>query len=158
MLSSTGNHANLASLRLFHLEDFFERIVRSWGATQIQRLERDLSEMVYLPMERMVLLSGTLRGFLVLRGSQEFAAWLRQQHSETPLERYSDSEVFEELLSLLGLSLFHDFWNPENFEVGPIHPFVSIPSDWPQGKPEFSCSLLVEGHPVEIRLWLQPET
>ncbi|HUO56948.1 MAG TPA: hypothetical protein VMV05_02110 [bacterium] len=143
------------SLRLFRVGDFLERILRSWGAKQIHRLGRELTGTLYLPMERMALLTGTLRGFLVLRGSLEFSAWLRQLHDETPLGRCSEAEVFEELVALLGLSLTHSFWNPDSFEVGPIHPFVSIPSDWPSGEPQFSCSMLVEEHPVEMRLWLE---
>jgi hypothetical protein len=144
----------LSSLRLFHLGDLFERIIRSWGACNILHLESDLTETDYMPMERMALLSGTLRGFLVLRSSMEFLDWLGNRKSDSPLGRYNEAEMFEELLSLLTLYLFHDFWNPESFEIGPIHPFPSVPGDWPKGKNQVSCSLLVEGHPVEIRLWL----
>ena len=145
----------LSTLRLFHIGDLFERIAHAWGASQVLHLESDLAQANYMPVERMTLLSGTLRGFLVLRGSSEFLDWLGKQRSDTPLGRYNGAEIFEELLSLLTLYLFHDFWNPDSFEIGPIHPFPSIPADWPQENPQASCSLLVEGHPVEIRLWLE---
>jgi hypothetical protein len=142
-------------LRLLDPGHLFERTVRSWGAKDILHLETQLADTAYLPLERMVFLTGTVRGTLVLRASSEFGAWLRQQRSETPLGRYNEGELFEELLSLYSLCIFHHFWNSGDFQVGPIHPFRSIPVDWPEDRSHLSCSMLVEGHPVEIRLWLK---
>ncbi len=133
----------------------FEKIIRSWGAEKIQLLELDLSKKTYLPMERMVLLSGSLVGTLVLRSSRNFTIWIQKQREETSPEQYSEPEIFDELVSLYGLYLFHEFWKPDSFQIGPINPFLSVPMDWPEKTPENSCALLVEGHRVEMRLWLK---
>lgn len=142
-------------LRLLDLGHLFERTVRSWGARDITHLDTQLTDITYLPLERMAYLTGSVRGILVLRGSSEFGAWLKRQRSETPLGRYNEGELMEELLSLYILCVFHHFWNPDDFQVGPIHPFRSIPADWPEHQPIASCSLAVEGHPLEIRFWLE---
>ena len=133
----------------------FERIIRSWGAEKIQYAGSLFEKNADLSMERMVILTGTLRGILVLRSSMGFSNWLRRQRMDTSLGLCSEAEVFEELVSLLCLYLFHDFWNPRSFKIGPIHPFPSIPMDWPQGLPHAACGLQVESYPVEIRLWMQ---
>ena len=141
-------------LRLLDLGHLFERTVRSWGARTIFHLDSNLTDIDYLPLERMSYLTGSVNGILVLRSSSEFGAWLKQQRNETPLGRYNEGELFEELLSLFSLYVFHHFWNPEIFQIGPIHPFRSIPADWPGKNPSASCAIAVEGHPVEIRFWL----
>jgi hypothetical protein len=104
----------------------------------------------------MVTLTGALNGILVVRSTREFALWLRNQRENTALGRYPEDEVFEELISLFSLYLFHDFWRPHLFQIGPIHPFISLPVDWPAGSPTASSNLLVETHGVELRLWLNP--
>jgi hypothetical protein len=144
-----------APSRFFDPGHLFERIIRSWGANSVLRPEPGPVETTYMPMERMTLLTGTLQGTLVLRSSLEFSAWLRNQRSDTALGRYSEEEIFEEMVSLFCLYLYHDFWNPDSFRIGPIHPFRSVPRDWPKENAQVSCSLSVEGHPVEIRLWLE---
>ncbi len=153
-LLATKTTSKDLALRLLDLGHLFERTIRSWGGQSVFHLDSDLADIAYLPLERMAYLTGSVRGILVLRTSAEFGAWLRQQRNDTPLGRYSEAELFEELLSLYTLCVFHHFWDPEDFQIGPIHPFRSIPADWPDGPSQASCSLAVEGHPVEIRFWL----
>jgi hypothetical protein len=140
----------LLSLDLGYL---FERIIRSWGADRVEHLERPFDTKADLPMERMALLSGTLKGMVVLRSSREFPAWLQRQRVGLIPVGCSGTEAFEELLTLFALYLFHDFWTPDSFTVGPIHPFPSIPLDWPSEAPTAARGLVVEGFKVEIRLW-----
>jgi hypothetical protein len=138
-------------IQLGHL---FERILRSWEARQIQHLAPPIGPIINLPLERMITLTGALNGLLVVRSTRDFAVHLRNQRENTPLGRYPEEEVFEELISLFCLYLFHDFWRPHLFKVGPIHPFRSMPRDWPEENPTSTCSLIVDGFSVEIRLWL----
>jgi hypothetical protein len=141
-----------------HLLDpghLFEKIIRSWGAKSVLPLEPDTRKINYMPLERMALLKGTLKGTLVFRSSMEFSDWLQNQRSGTALGRYSEEEIFEELVSLFCLYLYHDFWNPDSFRIGPINPFRSVPQDWPQRTPSAFCKLLVDGYRVEIWLWLE---
>lgn len=133
----------------------FERIIRSWGAEKIQYQESLFEKNADLPMERMVILTGTLRGILVVRSSVRFSDWLRDLRKDTPLGFCSGADIFEELVALFGLYLFHDFWTPHSFKIGPLHPFPSFPIDWPSGAPHAACGLQVEGFPVEIRMWMQ---
>jgi len=91
----------------------------------------------------------------VVRSSLEFAVWLRSLRADTSLGRYNETEVFEELVSLYCLYLFHDFWIPQDFQIGPIHPFRSVPADWPTGEPHAISSYLIDGFPAEIRLWMK---
>jgi len=145
-----AKRAELVSPDLGHL---FERIIRSWGADHVHHLEEAFGPKADLPMERMALLSGTLRGILVLRSSREFPAWLQRQRVGLVPPGTREAEAFEELLTLFSLYLFHDFWVPDSFTVGPIHPFPSIPRDWPEETPTAARALLVEGFKVELRLW-----
>lgn len=140
--------------KFFDLGHPFEKILRSWGSGQIQRVLSPL-ETTYAPLERMTILTGTLSGTLVVRSSLEFAVQLRNLRSDSSLGRYSEAEVFEEMISLYSLYLFHDFWIPQDFQVGPIHPFRSVPADWPLGQPHAVSNYLVDGFPVEIRLWMK---
>lgn len=139
----------------FDLGHLFERIVRSWGAARIQYREDPFPAVAGLSMERRVALSGTLNGTLVLRSSDGFLDWLQAQRGETPLGRYPKEEIFEEMVSLFCLYLFHDFWKPLTFQIGPIRPQPSTPQDWPGWPPHASRALWVEGEPVEIRLWMK---
>ncbi len=138
-------------IQLGHL---LERILRSWDAGEIRHLAPPDGPVSYLPLERMVTLTGSLNGLLVVRSTREFAVHLRGQRENTPLGRYPEEEVFEELISLFCLYLFHDFWRPHLFKIGPILPFPSIPRDWPAENPDSFCALTVNGFPLEIRLWL----
>jgi hypothetical protein len=141
----------------FHFFDpgrLFERIIRAWGAEKIHLLPLDPARTTELPVERKVILAGTLRGVLVLRTSAEFLYWLRGLRENTAMGRYNPEEIFEEMVSLYCLYLFHDFWNPDSFQIGPIHPLPSTPADWPPSAPHASCGMEVEGFPLEIRLWL----
>ena len=133
----------------------FERIIRSWGAKSVLPLNPDTRKINYMPLERMALLKGTLKGTLVFRSSMEFSNWLQNQRCGTALGRYNEEEIFEELVSLFCLYLYHDFWNPDSFRIGPINPFRSVPQDWPEKAPSYFCQLIVDGHPMEIRLWLE---
>lgn len=146
----------------FHFLDLgrlFTRILFSWGAQHVQRSAPPNERISDLPLERMVTLTGALNGLLVVRSTRDFAVQLRNQRDDSPLGRYPEEEVFEELVSLFCLYLFHDFWRPHLFEIGSIHPFRSIPQDWPVGNPTSASSLMVDGFLVEIRLWLKdPET
>jgi hypothetical protein len=144
--------------RSFHFIDLghlFERILRSWEAKEVRHLGAPQGVVTHLALERMVTLTGALNGILVVRSTREFAVWLRSQRENSPLGRYPEDEVYEELISLYCLYLFHDFWRPHLFQIGPINPFVSIPHDWPEEALTSACCLTVEGFPVEIRLWLK---
>jgi hypothetical protein len=143
-----------SSFHYIHLGHLFERIVRSWDAQEIRHLTPPSGQIADLPLERMITLTGALNGLLVVRTTRDFAVRLRNQREKTPLGRYPEEEVFEELISLFCLYLFHDFWRPHLFQVGPIHPFRSVPRDWPGENPTSSSSLMVDGFPLEIRLWL----
>jgi hypothetical protein len=150
------NTKNLSTVPTrFSLCHLFERIIRSWGADHIQSLGEMTSGPGELPIERLVRLSGTLNGTLIVRTSPGFLAWLQNQRSGTFLGRYPADEIFEELISLFCLYLFHDFWNPATFHIGPIQPVRPTPPDRPPTRPHAACTLLVEDHPVEIRLWMR---
>jgi len=139
----------------FNLCHLFERIVRSWGGQHFDHLGEVTGDISDLPIERSVLLTGTLNGLMVVRTSLEFTGWLQDQREGTFLGRYPATEILDELISLFCLYLFHDFWNPTTFHVGPIRPLASTPKDWPPTPPHTSCLVLVEGHPVELRLWMK---
>lgn len=151
-------HRNPPGAFRFHFFDpgrLFERIIRAWGAEKVHPLTLNPAGTADLPVERRVILTGTLRGVLVLRTTTEFLYWLRGLRENTVMGRYNPEEIFEEMVSLYCLYLFHDFWNPDSFQIGPIRPSPSTPEDWPPSAPHASCGMEVEGFPLEIRLWLK---
>jgi hypothetical protein len=133
----------------------FERIIRAWGAESVKSYFLDPAPKADLPAERKVVLTGTLQGVLVLRTSPEFLLWLRDLRQNTAMGRYNSEEIFDEMVSLYCLYLFHDFWNPEFFHIGPIRPCPSNPTDWPPYPPRAAFGLKVDGHSLEVRLWLE---
>ena len=140
------------SLDLHHL---FEKVIRIWGVSRVRNLGPASGDPVHLSLERMVTFSGAVRGFLVVRSTREFALWLRSRRENTVLGRYPEEEIFEELVSLFCLYLAHSFWKPNLFNLGPIHPFPSIPQDWPEVPPRDSAKLQVEDFPLEVRFWME---
>ena|SRR5581483_8779799 len=142
-------------LPLLDLSHLFEKVVRIWGLNTIHHLGKTLDPPAYLPLERMVTLSGAVKGFLVVRSNREFALWLRSRRENTVLGRYPEEEIFDELVSLFCLYLVHSFWKPHLFSLGPVVPFPSIPNDWPNESARFSTALMVEEFPLEIRLWVE---
>lgn len=152
---SPGSLPRTNHFRFLNPGHLLEKILCYWGADSVEHMGPCSAKGAYLPLERMVVLTGTLKGFVVVRSTREFACWLRNLREQTPMGRYREEEIFEELTALFCLYLFHDFWRPQLFEVGPLHPFPSIPQDWPVETPTASCSLKVGEHPLEVRLWLK---
>lgn len=140
------------SLDLAHL---LEKVLRIWGVPRVRDLGPVGDGSAHLPLERMVAFSGAVRGFLVVRSTREFALWLRARRENTVLGRYPEEDIFEELVSLFCLYLAHSFWKPSLFNLGPIHPFPSIPQDWPEVPPRDSAKLQVEDFPLEVRFWME---
>ncbi len=136
------------------LGNVFEKVIRSWGADRVRGLPPSPPQSPGFNLERSVALTGTLTGLLVVRCGEEFAEWLRAQRWKTHLGQCAAEEVFEELVCLFCLYLFHVFWRPDSFQIGPLHPYPSIPPSWPLSPPQAACALEVEGHRVELRLWL----
>jgi len=145
-----GRRLALLSLDMGH---HFERILKAWGAGSVIRQGRSFTAADDLPMERMALLSGTLKGILVMRSSREFPDWLKGLRAGLVPPGTGGAEAFEELLTLFAIYLYHDFWTPESFTIGPIRPFPSIRMDWPPEDPTALQACVVEGHRVEVRLW-----
>ena len=142
-------------LNTFDLGHLFEKVVRSWGADHIRVLGIPPQEASNLSLERSVILSGSLNALFTARSSSDFAAWLRDQRQDTPLGQYPLEDVFEELISFFCLSLYHRFWRPHSFQIGPIEPFPSQPEFWPLLPPHSACALDVENYRVELRLWVK---
>ncbi|HVZ79540.1 MAG TPA: hypothetical protein VHE12_01920 [bacterium] len=136
------------------LSHLLERVLRIWGVGRILHKGTPAEGPAYLPMERMVTLSGAVKGLLVVRSTREFALWLRSRRENTVLGRYPEEDIFEELVSLFCLYLVHSFWKPHLFFLGPIHPFPSIPADWPEETTRSAATMEIEGFPLEIRLWI----
>ena len=145
---------DIQPLRFLDLSQLFGQVLRIWGVTQVVHSGPLTEPPAYLPMERMVTLSGAMKGFLVVRSTREFALKLREKRENSPLGRYPEEEIFEELVSLFCLYLVHSFWKSHLFRLGPIVPFPSIPEDWPSGPPRSAIALQVEDFPLEVRLWV----
>jgi hypothetical protein len=150
----TRSDSSTSSLSpFFRLFSLFETFIHTWGAGSVEELDI-LGKSTDFSIERMVQLTGTLEGLLVLRASPAFVVWLRNKRGFLTGD-FKGDEIFNEMVSFYCLHLFHDFWKPDNFKIGPIKPRFSTPEDWPSKKFDHACCLLVEGHPVEIRLWLK---
>lgn len=144
-----------APIHYLNLGRLLERIVRSWGADHVKISAIPPAPDADLSLERAVVLTGTLNGVLVVRCAPPFAQWLRFQRQGSALGQYPAEEIFEELAGLFCLYLFHDFWNPASFQIGPLQPFPSSPRNWPSFPTHAACAVEVEGYEVELRLWLR---
>jgi len=132
----------------------FHRFVKYWAGTDVDYLGQASDNPMEMPVELVVRWKGSVGGTLVLRCFPDFLTWLPESRAYKPLNLCTGMEIFTEMTTLYCIYLIQQFWLTENFELGPILLRPSTPAQWPAREPHATCGILVDHHPVEIRLWM----
>ena len=132
----------------------FHRFVKYWAGADMEYLGQASDNPMEMPVELIVRWKGSVSGTLVIRAFADFLQWLPESRAYKPLNLCTGKEIFSEMTTLYTIYLIQQFWLSEDFELGPILPRSSTPTQWPAREPHATCGLLVEGNPVEIRLWM----
>jgi len=120
--------------------------VRYLGEAQDMPLE--------MPVERRVRWTGNAGGTVVIRCYEGFLKWLKGNKGYKPLNFGTEKEMLNEIAGLFATYLIKNFWKAERLSISPLEIQPSSSEEWPDRPAEAAFSVLVEGNPVEIRLWL----
>ncbi len=138
------------------LANYFAKFVRYWSKqAEVRYLGPAQDIPLEMPIERSVRWEGNARGTVVVRCYEGFAKWLKKNKGYKPLNFGTENEMMNEMAGLFSTYLIHNFWESEQLRISPIQIKTSRQEEWPEGQADAAFSLLVEGHPVEIRFWAE---
>ena len=138
------------------LANYFHKFVHYWSkGAQVRFLGEAQEFPVEMPIERAVRWEGNARGTVVVRCYEGFVKWLKKNKGYKPLNFGTENEMLNEMAGLFSTYLIHNFWEAESLKISPLKIDPSNPQLWPAGRAEAAFSLVVEGHPVEIRFWME---
>lgn len=139
------------------LFDVFQAVLEKWAFLTCDLMGNTVDGPANLPLERMVGFSGPLEGYLVVRSSESFGKylWENVSGSETVLDTAPHGDAFSEFVNLYFGHLLTVLRRHVEGIFDPYLPQSSIPSLWPDRKPDAALALLVGNIPVEVRLWIQ---
>jgi len=137
------------------MANFFQKFIKYWMSKSEVKYLGELQEWpVDMPVERCVRWNGNARGMVVFRCYEGFVKWLKENKGYKPLNFGSENEMLNEMVGLYCTYVINNFWRPELLKIGPILTKPCTLEEWPTLSPDAAFSLLVEGNPVEIRLWM----
>lgn len=108
-------------------------------------------ELMELPLEKSVHLTGKSNGLVVLRAGWDLGLSLSRSVSSGSGKYPTVEEAFDRLVRLFCQRLISSQSHHTGFQSFLI--FTSGPWSWPAQTPLGSCSLEVDNHPLEIRVW-----
>jgi hypothetical protein len=136
------------------LANYFQKLIRYWAKTNVRFLGDIGEDVLPMPVELCVRWAGNASGMLVIRCYDDFVKWLKKGKGYKPANLSSEKEILNEMVAQYGVYLIHNFWKSELLKIGPILTRPCRPEEWPARPATAAFSVLVEDHPVEIRLWL----
>lgn len=149
--------APLTDMELFQV---FQGVVEKWAFLPCVEIGPLVEGPAHLPLERMVCFSGVVEGFLVVRAPHRFGQclWENIAGAEGTGETLAHNDAFNEFVNLFFGHLSPSLRRPGQGLLNPYLPQASYPGLWPQRRPQASLAALVEDMPVEVRLWLGPDS
>lgn len=140
-----------SSLDLFQSLNQF---LLQWADLAPQFVSAKMEDMAPLPKEQSLFFSQPLNALLILRSMPEFEKFLNQKLMGFPQDqRRSPSELFLEMTVLFWHRLLMQFWRVDSRTLPPAILKRSVPVQWPDRKPDSSCTVFIQQFPVEVRLW-----
>ena len=137
------------------LANYFNKFVGYWSkGAEVRFLGEAQDIPLEMPVERRVKWEGNARGTVVIRCYDGFLKWLKKNKGYKPLNFGTEKEILNEMAGLFSTYLIRNFWEPGLLKISPLSIEESSPGEWPAGRAEAAFSLIVEGHPVEIRFWM----
>lgn len=162
-LSNGGSAAPLAVPAITNqdLYEVFQSVLEKWAFLSCDFMGNTVEGPAQLPLERLVGFSGPVEGYLVVRSSDNFGKhlWENVSGDEAGLDAAPHGDAFSEFVNLYFGHLLTVLRRHVEGVFDPYLPQSSIPSLWPERKPDAAIALLVENIPVEVRLWIdRPST
>jgi|GEM_PF-6166607 hypothetical protein len=136
------------------MDELVRSVLSAWGDFSVRFDGRPAQGPAALGFERAVAFSGATQGTLILRCPPGLGRMLAQASGQ------SDAEAcFQELSIQVGRRLLESLGGPDARPALLSDRGPSSVRDWPTGRPRLAMALLVDGLPLELRLWLraQPE-
>ncbi len=104
-----------------------------------------------MPLERSIHLKGRANGLVVLRAGWSLGLSLAQAVPAESGKNITVEESFDRLVRLFCLRFIASHSKSSGFNSFLVS--TSGPWSWPSQTPLGSCSLAVDNHPVELRVW-----
>ena len=136
------------------MDELIKEVLGAWGDFSVRFDGRPEQGPAALGMERAVAFSGATQGTLVLRCPLGLGSMLAKARGQGEADA-----AFRELSIQVGRRLLESLGGPEARPALLSDRGATCSRDWPAGRPRLSLALLVDGLPLELRLWLkgQPE-
>jgi hypothetical protein len=132
------------------MDELIKDVLSAWGDFSVRFDGRPAAGPAALGMERAVAFSGATQGTLVLRCPTGLGAMLARARSQGEAE-----EAFRDLSIQVGRRLLESLGGPSERPALLSDRGACSSRDWPSGRPRLSLALLVDGLPLELRLWLK---
>jgi hypothetical protein len=135
------------------MDELIKQVLKGWGEWAVRFDGKPAAGPAPLELERSVVVSGGMQGVLVLRCPSGFgralAASRNSDATGEPESAFRDfsQQVAHRLLETLAQQCPHPM-----VLTAPIN---STHRQWPAGRPRLSLAVLVDGLPLEVRLWLK---
>ena len=155
-----ANHPSLEdgdSLPDQEIFEVFQKVLEKWAFLPSEYIGKVEEGPADLSLERMVAFTGPQQGLMVVRAQEEFGEFLWENLfgvEGTPNEP-SREDAFTEFVNLFFGHLSQRLRHSSSGTFEPFLPQVSHPGLWPSRRPTVGFAVLVDGIPLEIRLWIE---
>lgn len=139
------------------MDELIKEVLEGWGDYSVRFDGKPAPGPVRLELERAIVFSGATQGTLVLRCPSGLGRVLAKAHSHDAMPGEAE-EVFRDLCVQVGRRLLESLGGPDERPVLLSDRGPSTSQDWPAGRPRLALALLVDGLPLEVRLWLKGQT
>jgi hypothetical protein len=137
----------------FAVAEVVDRVLCDWAYLGSQPAGVPAPGPADLPLEYTVRLSGPAHYLLVMRSTEALGSAVAVASTGDPGAKGLGPDAFRELVNLVAGHLLTDCLDGGTELYRSFLPQASGPADWPGHEPMGQALLLVENHPLEIRLW-----
>lgn len=137
----------------FELTELLDKLLGDWAFLSIMPAGAPVAGPAELPLEFTAQIVGRVSCVLVLRSSHAFGAELAYASTGDPGAREQGADAFQELCNMLCSHVLTNFLGGDQGGFAPFLPQRSRPEQWPSDQADVASVVLVEDHPVEVRLW-----
>jgi hypothetical protein len=137
----------------FAVTEVVDRVLSDWAYLGSQPAGIPAPGPADLPLEYAVRLSGPAHYLLVMRCADALGSTVAVASTGDPGAAVLGPDAFRELVNLVAGHLLTDCFDGGTELYQSFLPQASVPADWPAHDPLGQALLLVENHPLEIRLW-----
>ncbi|HTB34371.1 MAG TPA: hypothetical protein VNZ54_03995 [bacterium] len=137
----------------FAVAEVVDRVLSDWAYLSAQPAGMPAPGPAHLPLEFAVRLSGPSDFLLVMRSTEALGSAVAVASTGDPGANGLGPDAFRELVNLVAGHLLTECLDGGTALYRSFLPQASVPSDWPACDPMGQALLLVDNHPLEIRLW-----